>query len=68
MGEEGLTKTENNKIFIGKQVEIDTEVFMANLNDLREIAYSNDNDKCVAYLEELVPTFKRKIVKQTVKA
>ena len=68
MGEEGLTKTENNKIYIGKQVEIDTDVFMSKLDELREISYSNDNDKCVAYLEELVPTFKRKIVKQTVKA
>ena len=68
MGEEGLTKTENNKIFIGKQVEIDTEAFLTKLDELREISYSNDNDKCVAYLEELVPTFKRKIVKQTVKA
>ena len=60
MNEEGLTKTVNQKIFIGKQTELDAEKFFAALEELRTISMSNDNEKCIEFLECIVPTFKRK--------
>ena len=62
MGEEGLAKTENNKIFIGKQTEIDTDAFIMDIERLREAAIANDNELSVQLLEQVVPTFKRKVV------
>lgn len=62
MGEEGLKKTESNKIFIGKQSEIDTEEFMINLETLRMSAENNDEDKCVSLLEKMVPTFRHTVL------
>ena len=61
--EEGLKKTNNNKIFIGQQTEVDVEKFSSQLDKLREDAYSNNNEKCVDTLAEIVTTFKRSVVK-----
>ena len=63
MSEEGLEKTNNNKIFIGQQTEVDVEKFSSQLDKLREDAYSNNNEKCVDTLAEIVTTFKRSVVK-----
>lgn len=59
MSEEGLTKTENEKIFIGKQIQLDEEKFIEKLNELKNIAYSNVSADAVKCLHEMVPTFKR---------
>lgn len=61
MSEEGLTKTSSRKIFIGKQTEIKTDEFEANLGELRAAAESNKAQECVSLLHKIVPTFKRKI-------
>lgn len=66
MSEEGLTKTTNNKIFIGKQTEVDIEQFKSQLESLREIAYKNDDDGSVDMLARIVTTFKRNNAKQPV--
>ena len=63
MSEEGLEKTDNIKIFIGQQTEVDVEKFSSQLDKLREDAYSNNNEKCVDTLAEIVTTFKRSVVK-----
>ena len=65
MSEEGLKKTVNNKIFIGQQTEVEIDKFESQLDDLYKIAYSNDNEKCVDTLAEIVTTFKRNTNKQT---
>ncbi len=57
MDEEGLQKTDNKKIFIGNQINIDPEKLTAQLDKLREIANSNDNEKTVDQLSEMVDTF-----------
>lgn len=62
MGEEGLAKTENNKIFIGKQTELDTDAFIMDIEKLREAANANDNELSVQLLEQIVPTFKHKVI------
>ena len=57
MDEEGLLSTENQKIFIGNQISINPTKLIAQLNELQSVADSNDNDKTVAMLEEMVETF-----------
>jgi len=59
MSEEGLSKTENEKIFIGKQMKIDEEQFIAKLEKLRSVAEQNASEEAIYYLHEIVPTFKR---------
>lgn len=57
MKEEGLKKTDNNKIFIGKQMTIDTDKFTKDLEEMREICATNDKSKVIEKLKVLVPTF-----------
>ena len=66
MSEEGLKKTANNKVFIGQQTEVDIEKFDSQIEKLREITYSNNNEECVNTLAEIVTTFKRSDNKQPV--
>ena len=56
MKEEGLQKTPNEKIFIGKQVTIDKPWLMAQLEKMREICATNDKEAVVEQLKVLVPT------------
>ena len=57
MNEEGLKKTRNKLIFIGKQSDIDPERFMSDLERLREAADKNDDAAAISALHEIVPTF-----------
>ena len=57
MNEEGLQKTENSLIFIGKQLVIDNKTFIAQLRKLRDAALENDEKATVQALREIVPTF-----------
>lgn len=57
MKEEGLKKTDNNKIFIGKQMTIDADKFVADIEEMREICQTNDKEKVIEKLKVLVPTF-----------
>ena len=44
MAEEGLTKTENDLIHIGKPIPFDTDEFLAELRNLMFVAYTNSKD------------------------
>ena len=61
MSEEGLNKTENKKIFIGKQIDFDHDTFVGQLDELRAIC----EDPASAPIDverklmEIVPTFHR---------
>jgi FlaA1/EpsC-like NDP-sugar epimerase len=57
MNEEGLQKTNNKLIFIGKQIEIDSSKFIQQLRKLRDAAFENDEEATVQALHEIVPTF-----------
>jgi FlaA1/EpsC-like NDP-sugar epimerase len=57
MNEEGLQKTSNKLIFIGKQIEIDSSKFIQQLRKLRDAAFENDELGTVQALHEIVPTF-----------
>ena len=57
MNEEGLQRTSNKLIFIGKQIEIDEGSFAFRLNSLRNAALENNESVAVEALHEMVPTF-----------
>ena len=56
MAEEGLTKTENELIHIGKPIKFDTDEFLAQLHELMYIAYNND-DNIREQVEKMVSTY-----------
>lgn len=58
MAEEGLKKTANDLIYIGKPVEFDITWFFRKLTELEQASYGNDEEGVVSLLEETVPTFK----------
>ena len=57
MDEEGLQKTDNKKIFIGNQIDINADELNRQLEELHEIVETNDNDETVKKLESMVDTF-----------
>ena len=56
MAEEGLTKTENELIHIGKPIPFDTDEFLRQLERLAVVAYGNEPG-IRRYVEEIVPTY-----------
>ena len=57
MNEEGLQKTSNKLIFIGKQIQIDEASFALKLDELRNAAQKNNEKLAVSALHDMVPTF-----------
>ncbi|MBQ7907697.1 MAG: polysaccharide biosynthesis protein [Clostridia bacterium] len=57
MAEEGLTKTANDKISIGKPLDIDEDKLFATLDTLYNEAYG-ESDRMKELVKELVPTYK----------
>lgn len=57
LNEEGMKKTANKKIFIGKPIELDTEKFTEKLVELKKAAAKNDKDGIDKLISEIVPTF-----------
>lgn len=57
MDEEGLQKTNNKLIFIGKQIEIDEDTLPLQLKTLQDAAKQNDAARTIQALHEMVPTF-----------
>ena len=57
MNEEGLQKTSNKLIFIGKQIDIDPDEFIESLRMLRDAASENNEKIAVSALHDMVPTF-----------
>ena len=56
MAEEGLTKTENELIHIGKPIPFETDAFLAQLEKLMYVAYSNKED-IRTQVEKMVETY-----------
>lgn len=57
MGEEGLKKTTNEKIFVGEPIDISPSYLFNFLDKFKPIAYGNETAEVVKNLHELVPTF-----------
>ncbi|MBQ8094541.1 MAG: polysaccharide biosynthesis protein [Clostridia bacterium] len=58
MEEEGLLKTDNNLIHIGKPIAIDHERFLQILNEMMYAAYDEDEEKLLHLIKEAVPTYR----------
>ena len=57
MDEEGLQKTSNELIFIGKHIELDEDVFINDIHALKQAAADDDEEGVVNALHRIVPTF-----------
>ena len=58
MNEEGMKKTENEKIYIGNPIRFDQEEFNFQLQALYECSQNNDKVAIEGTLAKMVPTFK----------
>ncbi len=56
MAEEGLKKTDNELIYIGKPIPFDVEEFLKQLEELAIASYENSSE-IVRMVEKMVPTF-----------
>lgn len=56
MAEEGMKKTDNDLIHIGKPIPFDISKFLGQLTELAQASYEN-NPHIVEMVEEIVPTF-----------
>ncbi len=56
MAEEGIKKTDNELIYIGKPIPFEVEEFLGQLEELAAASYENDAD-IVEMVEKIVPTF-----------
>ena len=56
MAEEGLKKTDNELIHIGKPIPFDLRVFLRQLESLAKASYENSS-AIVEMVEKIVPTF-----------
>lgn len=59
MNEEGLKKTANKMIYIGKPIEFDDEVFQKQLDKIYKDAY-DETDRIREDIKEIVPTYQLK--------
>ena len=57
MDEEGVDKTANQKIYIGKPKRLDCDAFLNDLEGLLKTAQTNSAELLVAALADIVPTF-----------
>ncbi len=56
MAEEGMKKTDNELIHIGKPIPFDTAKFLGQLEELAAASYEN-SEEIVSMVEKIVPTF-----------
>ncbi len=56
MAEEGMKKTDNELIYIGKPIPFNIKKFLDQLQELAEASYEN-SDQIVEMVEKIVPTF-----------
>ena len=57
--EEGLRKTPNNLIHIGKPLHLDVDWFLAQLQELMQLAYDGQDEAVLRLVEQIVPTYHR---------
>ena len=62
MSEEGIKETQNKKIFIGTQIQIDEKNFPQMIENIRKIAYANNSEEAIEALRRIVPTFNHIVI------
>jgi len=58
MSEEGMEKTANDLIHIGKPIEFESESFIDELNKLMHMAYKNDDNNIRSMVSSIVKTYR----------
>ena len=61
LDEEGVEKTANAQIYVGAPLKMDEELFFERLEELKTIAETNNAEKVLKMLKEMVPTFKHEV-------
>lgn len=61
LNEEGITKTDNKKIYIGKPIEFSIDIFFKHLKNLYYAANHNNKDEVEEIIAEVVPTYHHEI-------
>jgi len=61
MSEEGLTSTENRKIFIAKPSDIDYDKLVKEIEKLLELAKNENTEELRNSMKKVVPTFKEEV-------
>ena len=56
MSEEGLKRTQNQLIYIGRPIQIDNDVFEKTLNEMNKLMY-DDNADIRELVKRIVPTY-----------
>ena len=59
MAEEGLQRTKNDKIFIGKSQNISNGELLKQLEGLKEIVELNSKEELMKKIKEIVPTYRK---------
>ena len=61
LNEEGITKTDNKKIYIGKPIEFSNDIFFSHLKNLYYAAQKNDKDRVESIIADIVPTYHHEV-------
>ena len=61
LNEEGITKTDNKKIYIGKPIEFSNGIFFTHLKNLYYAAHKNNKNLVEEIIAEIVPTYHHEI-------
>ena len=57
LNEEGITKTDNKKIYIGKPIDFSEDEFFIHLKNIYYAANNNDKDEVEKIIGEMIPTY-----------
>ncbi|MEG1870909.1 MAG: polysaccharide biosynthesis protein, partial [Peptostreptococcaceae bacterium] len=60
--EEGLSSTDNNKIFIGKPIDLDELDILSHVDQLRVYVANNKDHKVREIMKKIVPTYVEEVV------
>ena len=57
LNEEGMQKTDNEMVFIGKPIDINDELYLSQLEELRQLL-KDESTNIKEYVSTIVPTYK----------
>jgi FlaA1/EpsC-like NDP-sugar epimerase len=64
MSDEGLQKTQNNQIFIGKPTETSLEDLLIHIDRMKPFAAKNNSAELISSLQQVIPGFIQPVIKK----